>query len=179
MAGERKPRGRAKEAAYFAPSATGEYVYTGPHYVQAPGRFTWRQAMARRWAMGLAIAAFAVLDGCIPVPGVSGTFYVLLPYAGELVAAAMLLWAVGRMAAGGERLREYVYEQTVQKLPVRIALAAAFSGLTAVGEGIFLVLNGPSGGGAVYIAIFLLTQTGVLAISLIWRRFERGISWQK
>lgn len=179
MAGERKPRGRAKEAAYFAPSATGEYVYTGPHYVQAPGRFTWRQAMARRWAMALALAALTVLDGCLPVPGMANTFYVLLPYAGELVSVCALVWAVGRMAANGEKLREYVYEETVLKLPVRTVLAAAFAGLTGAGECIFLLLHGMNGGAPLFTGVFLLTQGVALAISLIWRRMERDISWQK
>lgn len=179
MARERRPRRREREAAYFAPSATGEYVYTGPICSQAPGRWTWRQAMARRWVMGLAMAALAVLDGCIPVPGTANVFYVLLPYAAELVTVLMLLWAVARMAAGGERLREYVYEATVLKLPVRTALAAAFAGLTAVGEGIYLILHGRGGGSGAYTVIFLLSQVCVLVISLIWRRLERGISWRK
>lgn len=179
MAGERKPRGRAKQARYFAPSATGEYVYTGAHYTQAPGRLTWKQAMARRWAMGLAMAALVVLSGCIPVPGMTNTFYVLLPYAGELVSVCSLVWAVGRMAAGGERLREYVYEETVLRLPVRTVLAAVFSAVTAAGEGLFLALHGAEGGKTGYIAAFLLAQVCVLAISLIWRRMERGVFWEK
>ena len=179
MAGERKPRRRAREAAYFAPSASGEYVYTGPHYRQAAGPYTWKQAMARRWGAGLIMAALAVLDGCIPVPGMSRTAYVLLPYAGELAAVCALLWAVGRMAAGGERLREYVYEQTVLKLPVRTALAAVCAGLTVAGEGIYLALHGLAGGGPIYTAAFLLTQAGVLILSLLWRRMEKEISWEK
>lgn len=179
MAGERKPLRQAREAEFFAPSASGEYVYTGSYYAQSAGPYTWKQAMVRRWVMGLAMAALAVLDGCIPVPGMSRTAYVLLPYAAELTAICALLWAVGRMAAGGERLREYVYEQTVMKLPVRTVLAAVFAGLTVAGESLYLLLHGPDGAAAAYTAVFLLTQAGVLILSILWRRMEAGIRWEK
>lgn len=179
MAGQRKPRGRAKQAQYFAPSATGEYIYTGAHYTQTPGRFTWKQAMARRWAMGVAMAVLVVLSGCIPVPGMANTFYVLLPYAGELVSVCSLVWAVGRMTAGGERLREYVYEETVLRLPVRTVLAAVFSAVTAAGECLFLAMHGAGGEKTRYIIVFLLAHGCVLAISLIWRRTERDVFWEK
>lgn len=180
MAKERKLRGRAKRASYFAPAASGGYVYTGPLYSQLPDqKLTWRQAMARRWAMGMAIGGLVILCGCVPVQGMVNTAYVILPYAAEVVAAASLVWAVCRIHSGGERLREYVYEAAVCRLPTRAVLTAVFAGVTLAGEAVSLFLDGLGGKSVLWVWVFLLSQAVILGMSLIWRRMEKGILWGK
>ena len=61
---------------------------------------------------GGALAALAAA-GMVPAPGAMQQFYVLLPYAGALVAGISAVWALARMSRGGARLRSYVYEETV------------------------------------------------------------------
>lgn len=66
--------------------------------------------------------------------GAMQQFYVLLPYAGALVAGISAVWALARMSRGGARLRSYVYEETVAKLPLRCLLTGVFAALAAVGS---------------------------------------------
>ena len=78
----------------------------------------------------------------VPAPGAMQQFYVLLPYAGALVAGISAVWALARMSRGGARLRSYVYEETVAKLPLRCLLTGGFAALAAVGECVDVFLNG-------------------------------------
>ena len=87
------------------------------------------------------VAALAAA-GMVPAPGAMQQFYVLLPYAGALVAGISAVWALARMSRGGARLRSYVYEETVAKLPLRCLLTGGFAALAAVGECMDVFLNG-------------------------------------
>ncbi len=78
-------------------------------------------------------------------------FYVLLPYAGALVAGISAVWALARMSRDGARLRSYVYEETVAKLPLRCLLTGVFAALATVGECMDVFLNG--GQGAIWYAV--------------------------
>ena len=160
MAKERKLRGKAKRAAYFIPTASGEYVYQGPLYTaRSVGRISPERAHRLRWGMGVVIAALWIADGCVPVQGMVNSFYVILPYGIGLICAAMLLWAVLQMGVKGLPLREYIYEAAVKQLPVRTAAVAVSAGLTLIGETVSLLLGGSGGFSPAATAFFLLSQT--------------------
>ena len=102
--------------------------------------------------------------GCraiLPAPGAMQQFYVLLPYAGALVAGISAVWALARMSRGGARLRSYVYEETVAKLPLRCLLTGVFAALAAVGECMDVFLNG--GQGAIRYAVLFTALAAAAA----------------
>ena len=88
-------------------------------------------------------------------------FYVLLPYAGALVAGISAVWALARMSCGGARLRSYVYEETVAKLPLRCLLTGVFTALAAVGECMDVFLNGEQG--AIWYAVLFAALAAAAA----------------
>ena len=95
-----------------------------------------------RQIMPTLVLAVLAAAGMVPAPGAMQQFYVLLPYAGALVAGISAVWALARMSRGGARLRSYVYEETVAKLPLRCLLTGVFAALAAVGECMDVFLNG-------------------------------------
>ena len=97
----------------------------------------------------------------VPAPGAMQQFYVLLPYAGALVAGISAVWALARMSRGGARLRSYVYEETVAKLPLRCLLTGGFAALAAVGECMDVFLNG--GQGAIWYAVLFAALAAAAA----------------
>ena len=88
-------------------------------------------------------------------------FYALLQYAGALVAGISAVWALARMSRGGARLRSYVYEETVAKLPLRCRLTGVFAALAAVGECMDVFLNG--GQGAIRYAVLFAALAAAAA----------------
>ncbi len=170
---------RPRRRAYlddFARTASGEYVYTGVTYA-----FQGREAQRRRclFFFGLlaaGMAAAAVICGCISVPGLDRCAYVLLPYTASLAATVSLVWAFGRLAAGGEPLRAYVYRATVAQFPLRTALTIAAAALALGGEALYLLLHGAQGdpiGAAVYLAL----QGLILSGAVLWRQLGRKVVW--
>ena len=106
-------------------------------------------------------AAALAAAGMVPAPGAMQQFYVLLPYAGALVAGISAVWALARMSRGGARLRSYVYEETVAKLPLRCLLTGVFAALAAVGECMDMFLNG--GQGAIWYAVLFAALAAAAA----------------
>ena len=85
----------------------------------------------------------------------------ILPYAGALVAGISAVWALARMSCGGARLRSYVYEETVAKLPLRCLLTGVFAALAAVGECMDVFLNGEQG--AIWYAVLFAALAAAAA----------------
>lgn len=125
----------------FRRDVNGSYLYQGS-YRRYTGSMPYAKLRDLLWALcGGALAALAAA-GMVPAPGAMQQFYVLLPYAGALVAGISAVWALARMSRGGARLRSYVYEETVAKLPLRCLLTGGFAALAAVGECMDVFLNG-------------------------------------
>ena len=78
-----------------------------------------------------------------------------------LVAGISAVWALARMSCGGARLRSYVYEETVAKLPLRCLLTGVFAALAAVGECMDVFLNG--GQGAIWYAVLFAALAAAAA----------------
>ena len=176
MAGEKKRRGRRAYLDDFQKTATGEYVYTGKlHRYQTEG-IGRRQALLRLWAITAAMAVAGIISGCVPAAGMSHTFYVLLPYAGELVSAASVVWLMCRLAAGGDPLRDYVYKATVLQMGVRGYLVLIFSAVALVGEGVYIVLYG-LGSSPAGTMVFLLCQIVCLSAALAGKSFRKKLRW--
>ena len=136
----------------FRRDVNGSYLYQGS-YRRYTGSMPYAKLRGLLWALWAA--------GMVPAPGAMQQFYVLLPYAGALVAGISAVWALARMSRGGARLRSYVYEETVAKLPLRCLLTGGFAALAAVGECMDVFLNG--GQGAIWYAVLFAALAAAAA----------------
>lgn len=176
MAEGKKRRGRRAYLEDFQKTATGEYVYTGKLHHYETKDIPRKKALLRLWLMTTAMAAGAVVAGCVPAAGMSGVFYVLLPYAGTLLSAVSVLWLMCRLSAGGDPLRHYIYTATVGQMRLRGYLVLIFSALALAGEAVYIALHGfgsvPAG-----TAVFLGCQVICLTAALLWKSFVKKLSW--
>ena len=171
-------KGRRAYLDDFQTTVSGEMIYCGAYYVYQ-GRTEARKGFLLKVTAASAVAAvFSVLSGCVPAPGTLNCFYVLLPLLGSILSAISVLWAAVRLISGGEQLREYVYSATVEAFPMRTALSVGFSGLSILGELLFLLLNGAEGNFFAP-ALFLLGQGLCLLCSLLCRKRTSAARWQR
>ena len=175
---KKKKNGRRAYLDDFQTSVSGEMIYCGAHYAYQGGRGERKGFLLKITALSAAAAVFSVLSGCVPAPGTLNCFYVLLPLLGSILSAISVLWAAVRLISGGEQLREYVYTATVEAFPMRTALSVGFSGLSILGELLFLLLNGTEGK-LPGLLLFLLAQGIVLLSSLLCRKTANAAVWKR
>jgi hypothetical protein len=161
-----KKSGRHAYLNKFEKNNSDQYEYRGTIYTYDDKALSYGRWLARLWICGIVMAAAVLVNGCIPAPGMQNCIYVLLPYVLQLLAAVSVCWAIVRLTAGGAQLREYIYQATVEKLPMRTMLTAILAIAAAVGEVIFLIRNGA--GDYLRAAICFLVLEAVTASAAVW-----------
>lgn len=126
----------------FALDDEGNYGYCGASYAYNSATISRKRFLVRLWTAGILAAGAVIAAGCIPAPGMDNSFYVILPYVGEVAFAGSLIWALVRMTAAGDPLRSYIYESTVEKIPGRAVATMVFAGIGLVGGIVNLILRG-------------------------------------
>lgn len=179
MAEEERKKGRRARLSGFAPTATGEYVYTGGHYAYVEQGGSYKRFLAAQWALALGCLGCTVGGGCVSGPGMGNSFYVIIPWAGTLIAAVTVVWAVARMAYWGNPLRDYVYEKTVLALSARCKIAAAFAAATEVLSGAFLGSHGMEENDILGVCAFFILEIGTIICSLALISLEKRQKWEK
>ncbi len=122
-----------------------ELQYSGKYYQFSGNEKKRKQLLIALWIDSLA-AFFSVLaGGCIPTPGLSGSFYLLIPYVAALISGGAVLWAVAQLSLSGNPLRAYAHLLATTRLPRR-ALAMSISTLLCLlGQILYLCLHGSQG----------------------------------
>ena len=146
----------------YKESAGGGYEFTGAYYSFSSGEFTKRVVLII--LMLSLLGALIVASGCLNAGGMKNSFYVILPYIGEVSAFFALAWNCLRLLFAGQRVKEYIFKAAYPRLPrisVALSIIAAVSLICSV---VFIILNGAEGGAlkcALYIGFKVLI--GVLA----------------
>lgn len=168
----RKNRKSALE--HYQVNAGGEYVYTGKYLRYQQQEKSRKQALTGLWALCIPMAAAAVACGCIPAPGMVNTFYVLLPLMVEIVLVISCLWSLGQITAGGDPMKEYVYRDSVEKLPGRLVAVMVFAGITTAAELLYLILEGGFG---LSVGVVLGLQVLVFALAMWAKKNISQMKW--
>ena len=122
----------------------GGYTFTGAYYCFHGGSFKKRFVLLS--VLLCAIGALIIASGCLNSAGMRNSFYVIIPYIGEVSAFFALVWNSVKLFTKGERVKEYIYKSAYPRIP-RAALATAMlAGVSVLCSVIFIILNGPEGG---------------------------------
>lgn len=173
-------REKKKKRAYlddFEKDLNGNYRYRGAHYRYA-GEIPRGKALARLWALCGGGAALTVAAGALPGATAHAPAYLLLPYMAALVLALYAVVVLARLTRGGDPMRAYIHEQTVQKLPALCAAAAVLCGAAAVGQGIAVFLGGVQLLLGTH-GIFILFQLAGCAAFGVAAALARRMVWEK
>lgn len=132
-----------------------------------------------RLALGLAALLAAVIaSGCIDAAGTTNTFYVILPYIGEVSALFALCWNGVKIIFGADGVRKYVYDSVSRNIPGACRILTIFALFGLLASGIYLISNG-FGGKSVKSILYLVLKTLTAVISECFGRYYRSIRWEK
>ena len=166
---------RRSELDFIKRNAQGEYIYTGGYYEYSGDRPR-KRVMALLWISNVCGLAAAVGAGVLPVPGMSGHWYVIIPYTAVLILAMSALWSLGQLTLAGDPIREYVFGTACKRLPMRELMTAGVGALTFVGEGAYLLIHGGNvTESVIYMALMLC---GAALFFLGWRTAS-AMSWDR
>ena len=151
----------------------GNAVYTGSIFRIAGDD---RKERTKLGAGLAALAAMVIGSGCIDSAGTTNTFYVILPFLGEICALFALCWQAVKIIAGREGVRTYVYEAAAGIIPGagRVLCVFALFGLAA--SGYYLLRNG-TGGQSVKAVAYLVLKALTAAGAERYGRAYRTLEW--
>lgn len=178
MGEQHKKHNRREHLNDFHLNVAGEYVYDGALYACQSDDAKQRRSKRAVWGMAAILTVAVAAGGCIPAPGMQNCFYVLLPYLGEFLGAASVIWALAKLGTDWREVREYNYEKSVAVLPVRTVVAAGFAALGIVCEGIFFFTNKPADK-ALFALFYVLLKLIVLLCALGVRAKILQAEWGK
>ncbi len=173
-----RKKGRRAYLDDIRPNLAGEYVYTGSHYRYKPEAKSFRRALTEIVLLAVLSLASLLAAGCVRAGGMGNCFYVIIPYIAEAIAVFTLVWAVTKLLINGEKLREYIYAASVEKLPVRTLLSAIFAAAGTLCIIIFIILNGIDGSIG-EIILLLVAKIVAIAAPLILRKLLSSLNWEK
>lgn len=170
-------RGRRAYLDDFRQDGDGTYVYTGAVHRYA-GPIPRRRALALLWLLAADMALAEIVAGCIPAAGMQNTVYVLLPYVCTILTLGWQIYTLCRFTAGGDPLRDYVYQGTAARFRLQGLLAAGLAAVTLAGETVYLILHGAEGmvGGTV---LFAALQGAALAGAVGWSVLQSALRWTR
>lgn len=161
----------------FEKDRSGKYVYTGKLHYYKTEMISRENALIYMWLMTLIMAVGIVFAGLNATSSMSNTLYVVLPYAGSLITALMLVWLMYRLTRGGDPLRDYVFRDTVVKMRQRGLFMLFFSFLTLLGYGICIFLHNDEPD--FKNPIFFICDFFCLCASFAWLKFIKKLSWSE
>ena len=158
----------------YQKAADGGYVYTGRVYTLADGK-RYRTALT---ALSFGAAAVAVGSGCVNAAGLSNTFYVILPYIGEIAACFALCWNTVRLLAAGTQVKAHVRDALEKYLPPAALALIVFAAAGLIASPVFLILHGTEGK-PLQCALYLAAKAADLALGVLARRHIRRMRWEE
>ena len=173
-----KRRGRKAYLDDFQKGKNGEYEYQGSIYTYVSQGKSLTQALAALWAFSLAAFACALIAGFLPAVGTNGAFYTLIPYAATLVLLIAHVWALCRLTANRNQLREYIYLATVKRMGALSICTSIGAALTILGYCIHLIMCGLDGH-VFDIVVFILLMFSIFSISLCIHHRICHMKWSK
>ena len=173
-----KKKGRRAYLQDIRPNLSGEYVYTGAHLNFVPEKMSFRRAAFAIAGYALLSLAGFVAAGFVSAGGMGNCFYVIIPYIAEAIAVFTLLLAVYKAISRGSRLRDYEYESSVVKMPVRALLSAIFAAIGLVCIAVFTAINGIDGSAGEF-ALLLVAKAVAITVPFLMRKLLASLRWEK
>ena len=150
----------------------------GAHYRYAGPDMSYSRARGMSILFAAAMAVGLLAPGFVSAGGMGNCFYVLLPYMAEAIAVFVTLYAVFKMLSSGERIREYIFEKSVKRIPAGCVCCSVLAAIGFVCSMIFSAING-MGGSTLEAAVLIVGKLLGIVAPMTLRRHILGLSWEK
>ncbi len=170
---------KKKRRAYlddFRQTGQGGYEYKGIHYTWKGTKEELKKSMTKTWIYTVVMALCVIGAGCLPVPSMINCVYVILPFTVCFICGISVIWGLCRLTAGGTSLRAYVYDATVEQIPLRAIGTIIGAGGTVAGQLLYLIKYGFQGN-LISVLLFLAALIGVILSLILLRNQMKEMNW--
>ena len=177
MAGEKR-RGRRAHLRDFKLNGKGEYVYTGKYMAWPGDEKDYRRHMVFFAVMAFVMISMTFAAECLASVPMSRYPLTAVFWFAQMVPVCLTVYAVCKMIAGRNPMRSYVYDASVGKLPGRALFSLIFSGICALWECVYLIINGPKENLFCNVARPVMSAFCACAAAALYLRIKK-IVWEK
>ena len=125
----------------FQKTASGEYIYSGNILEFNGDENAFKSFKLKMCVLTIVGFILSLLSGILPVPGAINTWYIILPYALEIIMMGMGIYKELRLFRNGIKVREYIYDKTFKEFKSIFYVAIVGSTLSLIGEIVYWILN--------------------------------------
>lgn len=153
--------------------AQGNPVYTGELF-----RISGDQRHSRTMLviMLILLAAAVIGSGCIDAAGANNSFYVILPYIGEVSSLFALSWNAVKVISGADSLRKYVFEKTEMWIPGACRMLTVFAAAGLIMSVVYIVRTG--GAPDMKTVMYPALKLAAAVLSELYRKLYCGLEWE-
>lgn len=173
-----KKKKRRDYLSNYQKGENGKYAYKGTVYTYQSKGKAFRTELLTFWGFCFGILACLMIIGCMTAPGMSNCFYVIMPYVCTLMSGISVCWALCRLSAAGETLKSYIYEATIEALPMRTALVVIGAVISLIGEIVYVCKNGV-GEQLFSFLVFLILNLIIIILSILIHKKANKMVWNK
>lgn len=154
----------------------GNAVYTGELHTIAGDDASRRKTRLMLIICAALLAAVVISSGCIDSAGANGSFYVIMPFIGEVASLFALLWSSSKLLIPAE-VRTYVLDNSGEKIAgeCRILTFFALAGLAL--SAVYLSRNGIRED-MVKNILYLVLKLAAAVLSEYYRNRFTSVEWE-
>lgn len=119
----------------------GKYVYMGSKYYYTGTRDDRKKHLLALGMLSALTLLAALVVGFQPIPGLTRSFYVLIPFAAHLLLAVLMCWNTILLAWAGEPIPDFEFKNLKRNYPAVAGCGMVAAALAAVSEIFYLIRN--------------------------------------
>lgn len=156
---------------------SGKYVYCGNQYSYADEE-TKKNKIRAFIVFDTLLFCTVIGSGCINAAGMNNSFYVIIPYIGEVAALFMLVWNSVKILKEGGKIKEHNLISAEKYVPFAALMIMIFACIGLICSVVFVALNGFEGGKLKCIGYMILKITAFI-FAFCYKKVFDSTSWQK
>ena len=161
----------------YKQGASGNYEYGGKCYVYSGSNEERKKAYLTLVGLMVLLTASVISSGLIDAAGMVNTFYVIIPFIGEVSALFALWWCISKLLMEGEKIRGYIFENANNKIPPAALILIVFALVGLAMSAVFMIFNGFEGK-MLKCFLYLILKVLNAALAFFVKKFYNNLEWK-
>ncbi len=159
----------------FKLGADGKYVYTGDTYSL---KGDYKKTYLKLSLLSVLMALCVIGSGLVNAAGMNNTFYVIIPYVGEVICLFVILWNSVRIIYAGQNVRAYIKEPGIPRITSGAVALSVFAFCALAGSVVFTAIHGFENK-MLHCIVYWVLKLITVPLGIVLNRFVKGNEWEK